>query len=99
MTRGGYIYILTNYTNSVIYIGVTSTLYNRIIEHKEKKHPNAFSAKYNCNKLVYFEYFTSIEEAIIREKQMKKWNRQWKIDLIEKQNPVWNDLIKDVTDL
>ena len=98
-TRGGYIYILTNYTNRVLYIGVTSTLYYRIIEHKEKKYPNSFSSKYQCNKLVYYEFFTSIEEAIMREKRLKKWNRQWEIELIENLNPEWEDLINKVIEL
>jgi putative endonuclease len=99
MTRGGYVYIITNYSNKVLYIGVTSDLYYRIMEHKEKKHANSFSAKYNCNKIVYYEFFTSIEEAIMREKRLKKWNRQWKIDLIENQNPEWKDLINEIIEL
>jgi putative endonuclease len=99
MTRGGYVYIITNYSNKVLYIGVTSDLYYRIMEHKEKKYANSFSAKYNCNKIVYYEFFTSIEEAIMREKRLKKWNRQWKIDLIENQNPEWKDLINEIIEL
>ena len=71
-TRGRYIYILTNYTNRVLYIGVTSALYYRIIEHKEKKYPNSFSAKYKCYKLVYYEFYTRIEEAKMREKRLTK---------------------------
>jgi putative endonuclease len=98
MTRGGYIYILTNYTNNVLYIGVTSELYNRIMEHKEKKYPTSFTSKYNCNKLVFYEYFTSIEEAIHREKQLKKWKRNWKITLIENFNPFWEDLTIKIID-
>jgi putative endonuclease len=99
MTRGGHVYIMANFTNSVIYIGVTSSLYYRVLEHKEKKYPNSFTAKYNCFKLVYFEFFTHIEEAIFREKRLKKWNREWKINFIEKQNPLWIDLIDKVIDL
>ncbi len=98
MTRGGYIYILTNYTNNVLYIGVTSELYFRIMEHKEKKYPTSFTSKYNCNKLVFYEYFTSIEEAIHREKQLKKWKRNWKITLIENFNPFWEDLTIKIID-
>ena len=98
MTRGGYIYILTNYTNNVLYIGVTSELYFRILEHKERKYPTSFTSKYNCNKLIYYEYFTSIEEEIHREKQLKKWRRNWKITLIDNFNPFWEDLTITIID-
>ena len=98
MTRGGYIYILTNYTNNVLYIGVTSELYFRILEHKERKYPTSFTSKYNCNKLIYYEYFTTIEEAIHREKQLKKWRRNWKITLIDNFNPFWEDLTITIID-
>ena len=67
MERGGCIYIITNSFNSVLYIGVTSDLYSRIYDHKNKKYPESFAAKYNCNKLVYYEMFPSVEEAIGRE--------------------------------
>jgi putative endonuclease len=90
--------MLTNYTNNVLYIGVTSELYFRIMEHKEKKYPTSFTSKYNCNKLVFYEYFTSIEEAIHREKQLKKWKRNWKITLIENFNPFWEDLTIKIID-
>ncbi|WP_316833360.1 GIY-YIG nuclease family protein [Pedobacter nutrimenti] len=83
---------MTNKINSVLYIGVTSDLYFRIKEHKEKYFPNSFTANYNCNKLVYFEQHSSIEEAIAKEKQMKNWKRVWKISLINSANPEWNDL-------
>ena len=63
MERGGCVYILTNYSRTVLYIGVTSDLYFRIKDHKEKLHPDSFTAKYNCNILVYFEQFSTIEEA------------------------------------
>ncbi|MCX2495668.1 GIY-YIG nuclease family protein [Pedobacter sp. PF22-3] len=94
MERGGCVYILTNHTYTVLYIGVTSELYFRIIEHKEKKYPDSFTAKYNCSKLVYYEQFDSIEEAIAKEKQLKNWKRAWKINLINQNNPNWNDLFK-----
>ena len=94
MERGGCVYILTNHTHTVLYIGVTSELYFRIIEHKEKKYPDSFTAKYNCSKLVYYEQFDSIEEAIAKEKQLKNWKRAWKINLINQNNPNWNDLFK-----
>ncbi|WP_316805748.1 GIY-YIG nuclease family protein [Pedobacter agri] len=92
MERGGCVYILTNSNHTVLYIGVTSNLFSRIIEHKEKKYPQSFSAKYNCNKLVYFEQFPSIDEAIAKEKQLKNWRRSWKINLINDNNPEWKDL-------
>jgi putative endonuclease len=95
MERGGCTYILTNRFNNVYYIGVTSELYNRITDHKQKLYPKSFTAKYNCNKLVWFQVFLTIEEAIHREKQMKKWKRQWKIDLIERMNPNWLDLYNE----
>jgi putative endonuclease len=92
MIRGGSVYILTNYDNDVFYIGVTSNLFSRITEHKEKYYPSSFTAKYNCYKLVYFEHFMNIEEAIAKEKQLKNWKRQWKINLINNFNPTWEDL-------
>lgn len=98
MKHGGYIYILTNINHSVLYIGVTSNLRNRIFEHKNKYHPKAFTAKYNCNLLIYFEGFSLIEDAISREKQLKNWKRAWKIDLINKHNPNWIELNSEQED-
>lgn len=99
MERGGYIYIMTNKLNSVLYVGVTSQLYFRVVEHKDKIYPTSFTSKYNCNKIVYFESFTSIEEAILREKQLKKWNREWKMQLINKFNKEWKDLVDQIIEL
>jgi len=65
MQRGGCDYIMSNVFNSVVYIGVTSDLFSRVAEHKDKAYPSSFTAKYNCNKLVYFEAFSTIEEAIV----------------------------------
>ena len=95
MERGGCVYIITNAINNVYYIGVTSDLYARVFEHKNKIYLNSFTAKYNCNKLVWFEMLPTITEAIGREKQLKKWNRQWKINLIEKTNPDWINLFNE----
>ena len=92
MELGGCVYILTNFTHTVLYIGVTSELYFRIKEHKEKIYPDSFTAKYNCSILVYFKQFTTIEEAIGKEKQLKNWKRAWKINLINSENPNWEDL-------
>ena len=99
MENGGYVYILTNKNNTVLYIGVTSRLYYRIIEHKEGKYKNSFSAKYNCHKLVYYESLPSIIEAIHREKQLKNWHRPWKINIINEFNPNWDDLTEKVKDM
>lgn len=90
-----YVYIITNKANQVLYIGVTSDLKKRIFEHKEKL-VKGFTKKYNLNKLVYFEATNDIEGAITREKQMKKWNRKWKINLINKFNPDWKDLYNEL---
>ncbi len=92
MERGGYIYILTNKNHTVLYTGVTSNLGHRLHEHYSGLYKNAFTYKYNVKKLVYFEGFTSIEEAILREKQIKAGSRQKKISLINQFNPEWKDL-------
>lgn len=83
---------MTNKRNTVLYTGVTSDLPHRVDEHKDKAHPNSFTAKYNINKLIYYELFHSIEEAILREKQIKKYRREKKVNLIDKMNPSWDDL-------
>ncbi|MGN8067437.1 GIY-YIG nuclease family protein [Mucilaginibacter sp. 22184] len=92
MQRGGCIYIVTNLTHSVLYIGVTSDIITRIWEHKNKVHPKSFTAKYNCTKLVYYNFYPHIEEAIAAEKILKDRKRESKIDLINKLNPEWKDL-------
>jgi len=86
-----YIYITTNKKGGTLYIGVTNNLEGRIWEHKEKIN-KGFTSKYKVDKLVYYETYNDINEAITREKQLKTWNRQWKINLIEKENPNWEDL-------
>ena len=96
MEKGGAVYILTNKYNKVLYTGVTSDLFNRLVEHQSGKYPNSFSAKYNLDKLVYFEVFHSIEEAIAREKQIKAGSRKKKLLLIKDQNPDWKDLFQQV---
>lgn len=92
MHKGGAVYIMTNKNNSVLYVGVTSDLRGRVFEHKNKIHPNSFTAKYNCNKLVYYNSFSSIEEAIVEEKRLKGGGRKQKIDLINSINLEWKDL-------
>ena len=96
MKRGVFIYILTNRSNQVLYVGVTSQLKNRIHEHKTKVHPNAFTARYNVDKLVYYEFHQTIKEAIYREKQLKAGSRRKKTDLIDSMNPNWTDLHEQV---
>ncbi|GAL69215.1 excinuclease ABC C subunit-like [Jejuia pallidilutea] len=82
---------MTNKNNTVIYIGVTSNLTKRVYQHKTKEF-KGFTAKYNCEKLVYFEEYSDISDAISREKQLKAGNRKRKEALINKDNPDWNDL-------
>ena len=86
-----YVYVLTNRTNRVLYIGVTNNLERRIFEHKNKL-VEGFTKKYNLDKLIYYEVTNDIETALEREKQLKNWHRDWKINLIKSFNPMWNDL-------
>lgn len=83
---------MANKPDGVIYIGVTDNIDERVKEHKLKLYTKAFTARYNCDKLVYFEEFKNGEEAMIRERRFKKWKRDWKIKLIEEMNPSWADL-------
>lgn len=89
------VYIMTNYSETTFYIGVTSNLPRRILEHKNKV-VEGFTQKYNVNKLVYYEITDSIEVAINREKQLKRWHRKWKINLIKEMNPQFRDLSEDL---
>ena len=89
------IYIITNRHNTTLYIGVTSNLVQRIYQHKSKQ-VKGFSAKYNLVKLVYFEQFEDLDNAIIREKRLKLWKRDWKNRLINEINPYWRDLYPDL---
>ena len=93
MVRGGTVYMITNTYHTVLYVGVTSDIPTRIYQHKTKEDPNSFASKYNCYKLVYFEDFQFIEEAIDREKQVKKYSRKKKEQLINGLNPNWEDLL------
>ncbi|MAN26232.1 MAG: excinuclease ABC subunit C [Mesonia sp.] len=83
---------MTNKPNGVLYIGVTDNLEERVKEHKLKVYPKSFTARYNCDKLVYLEEIENGVEAAKREKQFKKWKRDWKIKLIEEMNPRWIDI-------
>ncbi|MDR6968703.1 putative endonuclease [Flavobacterium arsenatis] len=83
---------MSNKPQGVIYVGVTDNLLERVKEHKLKIYPDSFTAKYNCNKLIYFEEWEDGFKATIREKQLKKWKRDWKVNLIEDMNPAWMDI-------
>lgn len=87
-----HVYIMTNKMEGVLYIGYTGDLESRVIEHKTKVKPQSFTAKYNCDKLVYLEEYDSKEKAEKRESQLKKWKRDWKIKLINDLNPKWMDI-------
>ena len=89
-----YVYIITNRKDGTLYTGFTDDIVRRIREHKNKS-CRGFAQKYNLTKLVYFEEHEDSYSAFRKERQMKKWKRQWKINLIEKENPEWNDLAKD----
>lgn len=88
------VYILTNKKNETLYIGMTNNLERRIFEHKNKS-VEGFTKKYGVDKLVYFEVYQYVNDAITREKRLKSWNRQWKIGLIEEENSNWKDLAYD----
>ncbi len=92
MERGGCVYIMTNVLQTVLYTGVTSNLVKRVQEHKTKKYPKSFTAKYNVNILVYYKTFPTIEEAILEEKRIKGGSRLQKCKLINSINPHWRDL-------
>jgi putative endonuclease len=94
-SRQYYVYILTNKTNKVLYIGVTNDLVRRIFEHQNKS-VEGFTKKYNLNKLIYYEVTKDISSAIEREKQLKNWHRDWKINIINSFNPIWKDLGADL---
>lgn len=94
--KGGFVYILTNVHHTTLYVGVASELYSRIIDHREKIFPKSFTARYNLCKLVYYEIFDDIEEAISREKQLKAGSRAKKEHLINKLNPAWKDLAESL---
>jgi putative endonuclease len=91
MTKNAAVYILANRRNGTLYTGVTNNLVRRVWEHKNNK-KCGFTQKYQIHLLVYYEAHEEMISAIIREKQIKKWNRKWKLDLIEKMNPQWQDL-------
>ena len=90
-----FVYILASERNGTLYIGMTSNLVQRIWQHREKV-VDGFTERYGVVRLVWFAEFGSAEAAIVREKQLKKWNRAWKMRLIEKENPTWRDLYDSI---
>ncbi|MBS1621685.1 MAG: GIY-YIG nuclease family protein [Bacteroidetes bacterium] len=92
---GGYVYIMSSINNSTLYVGVSSNLPIRVLQHKQKEYPG-FTAKYNCTKLLYFRRFDTIEEAIVEEKRIKGGNRKKKEILINSINPEWRDLYEEI---
>lgn len=95
-THNYYTYILTNRPGGTLYTGVTNDLFRRVAEHGEGS-ANSFTGRYNLRHLVWFEHHSDIREAILREKRIKKWNRAWKIEMIEAANPGWRDLLPTLT--
>jgi putative endonuclease len=83
--------------DGVLYIGVTSDIIKRVFEHKNGVIEDSFTDKYFVKKLVFFEVHNDVEEAILKEKRIKKWNREWKVNLIEKNNPNWEDMYEKIT--
>ncbi len=90
-----YVYILASKKNGTLYIGVTNNIIKRVFEHKNRL-VDGFTKKYDVSKLVFFDEVSDVESAILKEKQMKKWKREWKIRLIEKDNPNWDDLYPEL---
>lgn len=93
--KNGYVYILSNYKRTTLYIGVTSNLIGRITEHREGK-GSSFTSRYKCRDLLYYESYEHIGDAIKREKQLKNWHRDWKINLIKEFNPDMKDLYSEL---
>ena len=97
ISKGGWVYLVTNENHTVLYTGVTSNLVRRIEEHRERKIKHSFSWKYNCVKLVYYQGYVFINDAIAEEKRIKAGSRKKKIELIEGMNAEWRDLWKDIS--
>ena len=97
LTKQYFVYILASRKNGTLYIGITNDLIKRVYEHKNNL-ADGFTKKYSIHTLVYYEIHNDVSAAIIREKQLKKWNRQWKIELIEKTNSDWKDLYNNLSE-
>ena len=96
--RYGYVYLICNRKNGTIYLGMTSDLAGRLEQHQSKENANSFSAKYDTCRLVWFERHDLVVNAIAQEKTMKGWPRQWKINLIERNNPNWDEILLQYDD-
>jgi putative endonuclease len=96
MARPGFVYLLASRPHGTLYVGVTSDLVRRIWEHRNDL-VQGFTRQYGVHRLVYFERYEDVRDAIAREKQLKKWNRAWKLQLIREANPTWRDLYEDLT--
>jgi len=96
MVKKAYVYILASERNGTLYVGVTSNIIKRVYEHKNDL-VDGFTRKYQVHHLVYFEEHDDIQQAISREKRVKKWKRRWKLELIESTNPNWRDLFEELT--
>ncbi len=92
MIHGGTVYIMTNKLRTTLYVGVTADLYYRILDHKNHVYKNSFTDKYNCEICIYYENYSTIQQAIGREKEIKKWRREKKNSLINTLNPKWENL-------
>lgn len=90
-----FVYLMASRWNGTLYCGVTNDLLRRVVEHRERT-AEGFTAKYGVSRLVWFEQHSNVNEAILREKRIKKWNREWKVRLIEERNPDWRDLAVDL---
>ena len=95
LTHSYYVYLLASRRKGTLYVGVTNDLSKRVWQHKQDL-GEGFTKKYGVKSLVWFEQTENIESAIVREKQIKKWNRDWKVELIEKTNPQWRDLYEEI---
>ena len=95
MEKFGYVYIMTNKNKTTLYIGITNDLVRRVFEHKKHLIKNSFTDKYNLEYCIYYEEYPYFDLAINREKELKKWNRQKKEDLINKKNPQWQELVNE----
>lgn len=93
--KAGYVYLMANKRNGTIYLGVTSDLVKRAYQHREAL-VEGFTKKYGCQLLVWYEQFDDIQDARVREYQMKSWKRAWKLRVIEEKNPTWRDLFNDL---
>ena len=96
MEKAFHVYILASGKNGTLYVGVSSALIERIHKHREKIDPSSFTARYDVTRLVHYERYDDAENAIRRERRLKKWKREWKINLIEETNAEWKDLWDEI---